>query len=127
MITPTQEWLYPIYQRCHHHLLLNEVIHCDKTPYQILNRSDGKEATCDSRMWVFRTTHQAERPIVMYHADLTRKQTVAQGILKGFNGYIQSDGYQAYKNIDNCVDVGCWAHVRRYEKLRLMGSKYLEH
>ena len=113
VITPTQDWLYPIYQCIHRYLLLNEVIHGDETPYQILNRSDGKAATSDSRMWIFRTTHQAKRPIVMYHADLTRKQTVAQGILKGFKGYIQSDGYQAYKNIDNCVDVGCWAHVRR--------------
>lgn len=113
VITPTQDWLYPIYQRCHKHLLLNEVIHCNETPYQILNRSDGKGTTSESRMWVFRTTHQAKRHIVMYHADLTRKQTVAQGILKGYKGYVQSDGYQVYKNIDNCVDVGCWAHLRR--------------
>jgi transposase len=113
VITSAQDWLYHIYKKLHRHLVLSEVIHADETPYQILNRTDGKAATSDARIWVFRTTHQSERPIVMYHADLTRKQTVVQGVLEGFKGYIQSDGYSAYKNIDNCEDVGCWAHVRR--------------
>ena len=37
-------------------------------------------------------------------------------LLEGFAGYLQSDGYEAYKKVcdaNGLTAVGCWAHVRR--------------
>ena len=95
----------------------------DETTYQINKRTDGKPASSNAYIWVARTTKGAETPIIYYHADLTRKQAVAQELLSDFSGYLQVDAYAAYKSLPNVTLVGCLAHLRRYEKLRIMGSK----
>jgi len=33
--------------------------------------------------------------------------------LKEFKGYLHTDGYKAYRGIENVTIVGCWAHARR--------------
>jgi len=53
------------------------------------------------------------RSSFLHRATLTRSQPEAKLLLDGFVGYIQTDGYQVYKNLDNMIQVGCWAHVRR--------------
>lgn len=34
--------------------------------------------------------------------------------LKGFKGYLHTDGYSGYNNISDITRCGCWAHLRRY-------------
>lgn len=34
-------------------------------------------------------------------------------MLKGFSGYLQTDGYSAYNDVESVTRVGCWAHARR--------------
>ena len=34
-------------------------------------------------------------------------------MLKGFSGYLQTDGYSAYYDVESVTRVGCWAHARR--------------
>lgn len=34
-------------------------------------------------------------------------------MLKGFSGYLQTDGYSAYNAVESVTRVGCWAHARR--------------
>ena len=109
----SHDWLRPIYDLLRKELVLNQVLHADETPYQILNRADGKPATSQARVWLFRTIKNTEHPIAYYHADLTRERAVATTILEGFKGYLHCDGYSGYKNIPNLSLVGCWAHVRR--------------
>ena len=109
----SHDWLRPIYDLLRKELVLNQVLHADEIPYQILNRADGKPATSQARVWLFRTIKNTEHPIAYYHADLTRERAVATTILEGFKGYLHCDGYSGYKNIPNLSLVGCWAHVRR--------------
>ena len=109
----SHDWLRPIYDLLRKELVLNQVLHVDETPYQILNRADGKPATSQARIWLFRTIKNTEHPVAYYHADLTRERVVATTILEGFKGYLHCDGYSGYKNIPNISLVGCWAHVRR--------------
>lgn len=45
-------------------------------------------------MWVYKTGRSEEKKMV-----LDRKYDRASDYLEGFNGVIQSDGYQAYANI----------------------------
>jgi len=52
--------------------------------------------------------------VVCYHYDPARNRAVAGRLLDGFSGYVQSDGYSAYKQLESEItQVGCWAHVRR--------------
>ena len=113
IIIASHDWLRPIYDLLRKELVLNQILHADETPYQILNRMDGKPATSQARFWLFRTIKNAEHPVAYYHADLTRERVVATTILEGFKGYLHCDGYSGYKNIPNISLVGCWAHVRR--------------
>lgn len=34
-------------------------------------------------------------------------------MLKGFSGYLQTDGYSVYNVVESVTRVGCWAHARR--------------
>jgi len=113
VIISSEDWLTPIYKTLHQELLTKDILHADETPYQILRRSDGKDASSKAQMWNVRTTHADEKPIIWYHADLTRKQTVIENILKNYTGYLQSDGHVAYKGNHDMISVGCWAHMRR--------------
>ena len=33
--------------------------------------------------------------------------------LKGFHGYLQTDGASYYNSVEDVTHVGCWAHLRR--------------
>lgn len=50
-------------------------------------------------MWVYKTGRSEEKKMVLYQFENDRKYDRASDYLEGFNGVIQSDGYQAYANI----------------------------
>jgi transposase len=75
----------------------------------------GREAENKSYMWVFRGGGLGN-PVVYFQYDPSRSGEVARGVLSGYRGYVQTDGYQAYSFIDkekDMIHVGCWAHARR--------------
>jgi len=113
IIRSAEDWLSLIYDRLHHHLIRQPILHMDETPYQVNKRSDGKPASSNAYFWLARTTKAVETPIVFYHADLTRKQSVVKELLGNFSGFLQVDGYSAYKNLPNVTLIGCVAHLRR--------------
>ena len=48
--------------------------------------------------------------------DPSRSQQVPLRLLEGFNGYLQTDGYEGYAAVAAqalVIQVGCWAHARR--------------
>jgi len=113
VINGSRDYLEPLYNLLLNDLRSREVIHGDETPYQILNRSDGKPGTSESRLWCFHTLLAESNPIIIYHSSLTRSQTVIEEVLSGYQGYIHCDAYAGYQNLAGIIDVGCWAHVRR--------------
>ena len=54
---------------------------------------------------------------VVFDWQLSRAHKHATALLEGFEGVVQSDGYQAYDSFatdrENIVRVACWAHARR--------------
>ena len=50
---------------------------------------------------------------MFYQFENDRKYDGVRDYLEGFNGVIQSDGYQAYANIEDVKNMGCFAHLRR--------------
>ena len=49
------DWLRPLYDSFAKLLVKEEVLHADETHYQVLNRTDGREATSQARIWLFQT------------------------------------------------------------------------
>jgi transposase len=107
-ITSTEKWLKPIWQKLKEHLLAEELLHADETYYKVL--SSDKQKTY---YWLFRTIEQAKHPIILFQHDLTRKSSVPQLFLKGFEGFLHCDAYSAYGTLESITVVNCWAHMRR--------------
>jgi transposase len=98
----------------------------DETRVQVL-KEPGKAATTLSHMWVQRGG-PPESPVILFTYSPSRSQTVAEQLLDGYQGYLQTDGYATYANV--CVNynlkhLGCFAHARRKfdEALKAQGKK----
>ena len=98
----------------HRELLKNEILHADETTLTVL-REDGRKAQQKSYAWVYRTSGDTEKPIVLYDYQPSRSGDCANRFLEGFSGLLHTDGYEAYhcKLPEEVVCVGCWAHMRR--------------
>lgn len=106
-------WLAPIYEQLHKQLVSRQVLHADETTLQVLHE-EGKKAQSKSYMWMYRTSGDAEQPIVLYEYKADRKAENAEKFLTGFSGWLHADGYQGYHRLpENIFVVGCWAHARR--------------
>ena len=118
----SQDWLEPIYDALHEMLCKQKILHADETTLQVLHEP-GKAAQTDSFMWLYRTSGDAEMPVVLYDYQPDRKAKRPAEFLKGFKGYLHTDGYSGYHGLpDEVIIVGCWAHARRNGKLATMGS-----
>lgn len=98
----------------------------DETTVQVL-KEEGRSASSQSYIWV-RRGGPPDQPVVLFDYAATRSQAVADQLLHGFTGALQTDGYAGYAGI--CVKhklqhAGCWAHVRRKfdEALKAQGVK----
>jgi transposase len=90
----------------------NDILHGDETSLQVL-REDGKLATSKSYMWLYRTGMMAKRPAVLFEYQSSREAEHPRRFLAGFRGYLHTDGYAGYHDIENVTAVGCWTHMRR--------------
>jgi len=131
VIKASSSWLVPLYEAVHKELLTKEILHADETVLEVLCEP-GREASTQSYMWLYRTGRE-DTPIVLYEYTQGRSGDYAKKFLKGFSGYIHTDGYAGYhKLVDNpdqeagsITLVGCWAHARRKydEALKALGAK----
>lgn len=113
LLRATRDWLEPVYNALRQLLLKRAVLHADESVLQVL-RKDGKTAQSQSRMWLYRTGGDASMPIVLFEYQPDRSAKRAKTFLKGFKGYLHTDGYEGYHGLpEDIVVVGCWAHARR--------------
>lgn len=101
------------------------LVNIDETPVQVLNEAHRANTT-KSYMWVFRGG-DPEHPVVVYRYHPTRSGQVPLDFLKGYQGFVQTDGYNGYEALgrqSGIVLVGCWAHCRRkFDKvIKAMGN-----
>jgi len=90
------------------------LIGMDETTVQVMNE-EGRENTAKSYMWVARGGKK-EKPVLLYNYFPYRNGKFVKDFLKGYAGYVQSDGYNAYNSVKDEVGItlaGCWAHARR--------------
>ncbi len=112
LIRCSDDWMAPVYHELHKQLLAHDLLHADETQLQVLHE-EGKDAKSRSYMWLYRTSGDAEHPIVLYEYAPGRGQEYPRAFLKGFHGYLQTDGYSGYNAVEGATHVGCWAHARR--------------
>jgi transposase len=115
----------PLMDRVRAEIRRGSFVQCDETPFQVL-QEPGKRAQSQSYLWALRGG-EAEHPLIYYEYDPSRSGEVPKRLLRGFEGFLQTDGYEGYTAIGRepgIVHVGCWAHARRKfdEALRGQGK-----
>lgn len=108
----SNKWLTPIFEYMHELLLKEDIINADETELQVLHEP-GKDPKTKSYIWLYRTGKFAERPIILYKYEPGRRRTHPSEFLKGFSGYLQTDGYGVYGGLKGMTHVGCMAHLKR--------------
>ena len=106
-------FLEPLVKLMKQDLLKTGYVQADETPVKC-NDPDLKDGkTTQGYLWAL------SRPgdDVVFEWRLSRKHEEAETLLGGFQGVLQSDGYEAYpayvRTRPEVTWVGCWAHARR--------------
>ena len=113
ILKATEDYLTPVYEQLHRELLTRDVLHADETTLQVLHEP-GKAPQSDSFMWLYRTSGDTNKPIVLYEYQPGRGAKHPKEFLTGYKGYLHTDGYAGYHDLgEDITVVGCWAHARR--------------
>lgn len=117
----TYEKLKCLEQLMKDHLKKGPFIQMDETTVSVFKEEDRKDEQ-KSYMWLARGG-PVDKPIVLYQYYKTRNSIIVHDFIKGYSGFLQTDGYQGYKTAvekhkllhpsDKITHVGCFAHARR--------------
>lgn len=105
--------LEPLYLALKFEVLKSTYLQVDETPIPVLDKQK-KGKTHQGYHWVY---HTPEKKLVLFDYQKGRNREGPKQLLKNYQGYLQTDGYQAYDQFEdwkNIVLVGCMAHARRY-------------
>jgi transposase len=108
------ELVQPLVNRMREEILDAGFVQCDESRFQVL-QEPGKPAESLSYIWVQRGG-PIDHPLILYEYDPSRSAEVPKRLFEGFQGVLQTDGYEGYGAIGRepgIVHVGCWAHARR--------------
>jgi transposase len=87
----------------------------DETTVQVMGE-EGREDTQKSYMWLARGGPPGKK-VLWYEYHESRGAYHAKEFLEGYNGYLQTDGYEGYaaavRDMPEIIHVGCFAHARR--------------
>ncbi|SHF92103.1 Transposase [Mariniphaga anaerophila] len=104
--------LRALYFRLREVVIKSDYIQVDESTVPVVNNEKNK--TVKAYLWMVRSVM---KNLVFFHYDKgSRAQKVVVGLLHGFQGAIQTDGYEAYSIYEQKKGVlllGCWAHARR--------------
>jgi len=108
--------LWPLYETLKNRVLQQGYIQADETPIQVLDKTK-KGKTHKGYHWIY---HSPLEKTVFFDYQHGRSQKRPAQLLKGFKGYLQTDGYVVYDLISKSKDIthlNCMAHARRkFEK-----------
>ena len=88
-------WFAGFFQLLRRELLANSILYADETTLMVL-KEPGRKARQKSYVWVYRTSGDSPRPVVLYDYQPTRAGECASNFLSGFSGMLHTDGYEAY-------------------------------
>jgi transposase len=105
--------LEPVYDDLKARVLAGKVVQTDDTTVPVQDRE--RPTTRDGRLWVYvGDTHPAT---IVYDYTANHSRAGPRDFLGDFRGSLQADAYAGYDALyatGRVVEVGCWAHARRY-------------
>jgi transposase len=107
------ERVQPLINLMDERLRASGYIRIDETPVQVIN--SDKPATAEHWMWI-RVAGPPRQRIILFDYDPSRGHEVAERLLDGAHGTLQSDGHHAYDQVAekySLIHCGCIAHARR--------------
>ena len=105
--------LKPLYDLLKKELLSNELLHVDETTLEVIHEP-GRETKGKSYMWLYRTSKDTNRPVIIYDYQIGRSGEHAKAFLKDWQGkYLHCDGYGGYKKLTDVTLCGCLVHAKR--------------
>lgn len=111
--------LTPLAKAVHEQILQSRWVQCDDTKVKV---QEAERVYRNGHMWVYR----GECGDQFYDFDWQRNKASPTRVLAGYRGYLQVDAAPAYDDIfasnEAIIEVGCWAHARRYFKDAQMTS-----
>lgn len=105
------ELLEPIAEQVRKDALATGILQTDDTPVTI--QEDSHQHSRQGRVWVYRGLGGQ----IFFDMTESRGRDGQSAVLEGFTGYLQADaypGYDAFFRDGRVLEVGCWAHARRY-------------
>ena len=112
-VAATADLLKPIYEDLTASVLGSKVIHTDDTTVPV--QDPARTQTRDGRLWVY--VGDGKPADIVYDYTATRSRAGPLAFLGDFRGYLQADAYAGYDALyatGRVIEVGCWAHARRY-------------
>ncbi len=109
----TAGWLEPLVRRMHRGLLASGYVQADETPVRCNDPDEPHGGTSQGWFWAL------SRPDgdAVFFWRLSRRHAELDTLLDGYQGLLQSDGYEAYASFSRehagVTWLGCWAHARR--------------
>lgn len=109
--------LQPLYAVLKSELRNQDIIHADETSFQVLKETN-RAPQSNSYAWLYCSAAKVNKPVVIFEYQATRSGNHPVRFLTNdendrFRGYLSTDGYSGYNNINGITRVGCMAHVRR--------------
>ena len=121
-LSAASKLLLPLYEAHAQLVLSSGYLHADETIIKVLD-SDKKGATHQGYYWVYQC-HEKKQVLFDYRPGRGREGP--QSILKNYQGYLQTDGYQAYNDFSKIPGItlfNCMAHARRKFSEALQNDK----
>jgi len=112
-VAAAADLLAPVYRDLTTAVLGGKVVQTDDTTVPVQDHE--RTHTRDGRLWVY--VGDTRPATIVYDYTLTRSRAGPIDFLGEFRGYLQADAYAGYDAVyatGRVVEVGCWAHARRY-------------
>ena len=107
--------LKPLYERMREWVLRYDIALNDDTPVKVLDPGAGQ--THQGYLWC--TVGAEGLKYTMYNFTMSRGREGPSEFFKGYKGSLLKDDYAGYNELignEEIVEIGCWAHARRYFK-----------
>lgn len=112
-VAAAADLLAPVYRDFTTTVLGGKVVQTDDTTVPVQDHE--RTHTRDGRLWVY--VGDTRPATIVYDYTPTRSRAGPIDFLGEFRGYLQADAYAGYDAVyatGRVVEVGCWAHARRY-------------
>jgi transposase len=110
--TAAAKLITPVYERMIELLLKAGYLQADETPMPVLTKNKPG-ATHKGYQWVY---YDPLTRMAVFKYEKSRGREGPNNFLENFSGYLQTDGYKAYNNLNKAgeiIQLACMAHARR--------------